>query len=134
MSIVADIIRRFCIRSMLVAVMALVVQANGAPAHAFGATDDCSHEAHLSQSMERGSDVTAVRQGGVFLVAKAPCKSAPCKSACCDVACSMAVLPSPATVDVPMPTLGTRPTSVFEGAEGIALDGPSRPPRASPSV
>ena len=129
MKIVVDIVRRFSLRLMLVAIVALALQAGGASAYAHGETGDCPNEFHLAQSADRAGDVLTFEQAGLHHVHKAPCTSV-----CCNAACSMAVLALPATVPFPASASGTRHAAVSHGAEGIDLDGLSRPPRTSPAV
>ena len=129
MKIVADIVRRFSLRLMLVAIVALALQASGASAYAHVEMGDCPNDIHLAQSTDRAGDVSTFEQAGIDHVHKAPCTSA-----CCNVACFMAVLPFPATVPSPASAPGTRHATVFHDADGIDLDGLSRPPRTSPAV
>ncbi len=129
MKIVADIVRRFSVRLMLVAIVALAFQASGPSAYAHGETGDCPNEFHLAQTTDRVSDASSFEQADVGYVHKAPCTST-----CCNAACSMAVLALATTVQSPASTSGSRHVSVFHGAEGIDLEGLSRPPRTYPSV
>ncbi|MCW6511871.1 hypothetical protein [Lichenifustis flavocetrariae] len=129
MKSVVDIVRRLSVKLMLVAIVALALQAGGASAYAHGETGDCPNEFHLAQSTDGASNASFFEQAGVAHVPKAPCTSA-----CCNVACSMAVLALPATIPFPASAPGTRHATVSTGAESIDLDGLSRPPRNSPAV
>jgi hypothetical protein len=122
-----DLIRQFSASLMLVAVMALTLQAGIASASALGSLGDCLNEIQVIPSADRGNHVISIEQSDVD---EAHQNNTPCKSACCSIACSMAVLRDQVTL--PVPTLVTTALNlfVFQGAEGIDLKGLSRPPKA----
>ena len=122
MTSVADIVRRFSVKLMLVAIVALALQMGGVSAHGLGDTDDCSNDVHVSQSVGRVS--ATVERGGVGHLDKAPCKST-----CCHAACSLALLAASAPVEGPATESASNASSVVRGADGIDIKGLSRPPR-----
>ncbi len=129
MKIVADVVRQFSVRLMLVAIMVLALQASQSSAYASGEKGDCLNDVHLARTTDRAGDAPSFEQAGV---AQAP--KAPCTSTCCNVTCSMAAFVLPVTVVPPESLSGTRHASVFHGVEGTDLDDLLRPPRTSPPV
>jgi hypothetical protein len=124
MKIAFDLIRSFSARLMLVALMALSLPA-GASASGLGGMADGPNDACAYQSLGQSSEAVSSEQGGLNHVHQ----GTPCKSTCCSVSCSMAVLGVQTTVPVPAQTAATRSPSVFQDAQGIDLNGFSRPPK-----
>ncbi|WP_131114658.1 hypothetical protein [Lichenihabitans psoromatis] len=122
-------VRRLSVSLMLLAIVALALQAGGTSAFAFGGVSDCPNDVHVATSIFHGDEAAAVDRGDGGHV-----HTAPCKSACCHAACSLAMFAEGFPLLVPAPVASGIVALVVRVDAGIDPKGLSRPPRTRPSV